>query len=139
MSIREEQVRKILLEKQLDFAQRATILGMMIPSVEAYTNGLGEVMRCMKQNVLHFNAAGLTILPIDDLRGQMQEKHLLFIPNARIQEMRLRLEGRKFRLSIVTKDGAIEYRISKKVWGAPWHKENLAHILLRATSVRRGE
>ena len=126
----ENDVRELLLGRGVDFA---TILATLKPTVGSYNLGMGEYMNVMREHVLHFNSSGIAIVPVDDRRGRLEGDRLLFVPNERIKQMRLRMRLASLELTVETDEGDLVYKVRRSVLAAPWHKENLAFILLRAS------
>lgn len=128
----ENDIRGLLLGRGIDFAHHATLLATLKPTVGAYHNGMGDYMNTMREHVLHLNSSGIAIIPIDDRRGKMIEDELLFIPNEKIAQLKMNMKLMSLTFTIDTEDGELVYKVRRSVLGAPWHKENLAFILLRA-------
>ncbi len=128
----ENDIRELLLGRGIDFAHHATLLATLKPTVGAYHNGMGDYMNTMREHVLHLNSSGIAIIPIDDRRGKMIEDELLFIPNEKIAQLKMNMKLMSLTFTIDTEDGELVYKVRRSVLGAPWHKENLAFILLRA-------
>lgn len=128
----ENDIRELLLGHGIDFAHHATLLATLKPTVGAYNNGMGDYMNTMREHVLHLNSSGIAIIPIDDRRGKMIEDELLFIPNEKIVQLKMNMKLMSLTFTIDTEAGELVYKVRRSVLGAPWHKENLAFILLRA-------
>lgn len=128
----ENDIRELLLGHGIDFAHHATLLATLKPTVGAYNNGMGDYMNTMREHVLHLNSSGIAIIPIDDRRGKMVEDELLFIPNEKIVRLKMNMKLMSLTFTIDTEAGELVYKVRRSVLGAPWHKENLAFILLRA-------
>lgn len=128
----ENDIRELLLGHGIDFAHHATLLATLKPTVGAYNNGMGDYMNTMREHVLHLNSSGIAIIPIDDRRGKMIEDELLFIPNEKIVRLKMNMKLMSLTFTIDTEAGELVYKVRRSVLGAPWHKENLAFILLRA-------
>lgn len=128
----ENDIRELLLGHGIDFAHHATLLATLKPTVGAYNNGMGDYMNTMREHVLHLNSSGIAIIPIDDRRGKMVEDELLFIPNEKIVQLKMNMKLMSLTFTIDTEAGELVYKVRRSVLGAPWHKENLAFILLRA-------
>ena len=129
----ENDVRELLLGRGVDFASHATILATLKPTVGSYNLGMGEYMNVMREHVLHFNSSGIAIVPVDDRRGRLEGDRLLFVPNEQIKQMRLQMRLASLELTVETDEGDLVYKVRRSVLAAPWHKENLAVILLRAS------
>ncbi len=128
----EKVVRDFLLENHIHFQQHSTIQGTIKPDVGAYNNGLGKVMHIMRDHILHFNNEGVAIVALDDNSGKILKDTLVFLKNEDIQ-IQLQVKVMSSLLTIHTNKGDIHYKIHKSVIGCPWHKENFAYLLLRAT------
>ena len=131
--MREQQIKEILLKKNFLYEENSTIWATILPNIGAYKQGLGETMYVMKDHILHFNSQGIVILPIDDMLGIPKEEYIKNIFYDEISEVRINIKWGKLRLCIKTNDGIVEYKIRKKNIGSPWHKENLANVLLMYT------
>lgn len=128
----ENDIRELLLGHGIDFAHHATLLATLKPTVGAYNNGMGDYMNTMREHVLHLNSSGIAIIPIDDRRGKMLADELLFLPNEKIGQLKMNMKLLSLTFTIETDVGELVYKVRRSVLGAPWHKENLAFILLRA-------
>lgn len=128
----ENDIRELLLGHGIDFAHHATLLATLKPTVGAYNNGMGDYMNTMREHVLHLNSSGIAIIPIDDRRGKMLADELLFLPNEKIGQLKMNMKLMSLTFTIDTEAGELVYKVRRSVLGAPWHKENLAFILLRA-------
>lgn len=131
--MKEEKINEVLKKNQIDVKEHSTIYGTVQASTGAYNNGLGNVMHTMKDHVIHINHQGVTIVPVDDNLGSLKEDELVFIPQERIQIIRMNVKFFSFGLEIQTDKGKIIYKIRKNALGSPWHKENLSYLLLRMT------
>ena len=131
--MREGDVREALLSHGIDFASHVTIVGTLRPSVAALANGMGSFMNLMREHVLHRNSSGLAIIPVSSANGQLSEDDIVFIPNERIRQIGLMPSRAHFELTVSTDDGDITYKVRRRVLGSPWHRENLAFLLLGAT------
>lgn len=131
--MRESEIQQLLLGRGIDFAHHATLLATLVPTTGAYHLGMGTYMNTLREHVIHLNSKGIAIIPIDDRRGTMLEESLLFVPNSQIKQMAMKMKLFSFRLTISTDKGDLVYKIRRSVLAAPWHKENLAYILLQAS------
>ena len=128
----ESAVRELLLGRGIDFAPQSTIFATIKPSVGAYENGLGSVMNAMREHVLHFSSSGIAVVPIDDRNGRLAGDKLLFLPNASIESLDMKMRALHLELTISTPKGEILYKIRRSVIGSPWHKANVQSLILRA-------
>lgn len=128
--MKEEEIKSILQKHQISYAEHAAICGTIIANVGAYNNGIGSMMRTMKDHILHLSSEGVAIIAIDDMRGTLQEDTLVFIPKKNIQAVNLGMKMFGFRLIIRTDKGEIVYKIRRSMLASPWHKENLSYLLL---------
>lgn len=128
--MKEEEIRDILKKHKLSYVEHATICGTIIANVGAYNNGIGSMMRTMKDHILHINSEGVTILAIDDMKGTVKEDTLTFIPKKNIEAINIGMKMFGFRLIIRTDKGEIVYKIRRSMLASPWHKENLSYLLL---------
>lgn len=127
----ENNVKEILAKHQLTFPNKSTIWAKIIPTIAAYQNGLGKMMYVNKEHVIHIHPKGIAIIAVEDTRGKLEADSYVFIPNGKILSVRITMKRLKFYLVISTNEGNIEYKIRRNVIGSPWHKENLANLLLR--------
>lgn len=125
-------VREVVEEQGYAYAPHASIYATIKPSVGAYKAGLGAVMNTMKDHVLHFGPKGIVVIPTDDRNGILRDREVVFIPNATIEGLDMSMKRFHLELVIATPDGEIVYKIRRNVVNNPWHKENLAHLLLSA-------
>lgn len=132
--MQENDVRELLLRHGVNFARNATIIGTLKPSVAAHANGMGAFMHLMREHVLHFNSTGVAIVPVSEVNGRLSEDIVVVIPNEHIDQLWMSVRRAHLELTIVTPDGDIVYKVRRRVLGAPWHKENLAFLLLNAIS-----
>lgn len=128
----ESAVGAALAERGIMFRAGMSIVGVVRPTVGAYKYGLGNVTRVNKEHVLNFNGHGIAIVPLTDLNGRPSTEDTAFIPNDQIVETRIDMRRLGFALTIETQKGIFEYRIRRYAIGMPWHRENLAAILLTA-------
>lgn len=132
--MKEEEIKEVLARHRIRFAKHGTVYGTIIASVGAYQNGVGEIMHARKDHILHFNPDGMTILAVDDMKGTLCEETLLFIPREQIVSTDIRVRLFTFLLTVQTVKGEIRYKLRKNLLGSPWHKENLAYLLLSSPS-----
>lgn len=128
--MKEEAVRDILVKNHIPYAMHGTLYGTIIASVGAYQNGLGTIMHTMKDHILHFNSQGMAIIAIDDHNGTLREETLTYIRKEHVQSSGISIHPLTFLLTIQTDKGELKYKIRKQILGSPWHKENLAWLLL---------
>lgn len=131
--MKEELIREVLRKKQIEYIEHSAIYGTIKASAAAYSNGLGMVMHSMKDHILCFGNDGITILPVDDMKGIVREDTVIQIPAERIQSVVVKMKLAAFVLTIRTDQGDIQYKVPRSVLGNPWHKENLSYLLLKLT------
>ena len=128
----EKVIRDFLLENKINFQKNSTILGTIKPDIGAYNNGLGKIMHIMRTHILHFNSEGVAIVALDDNSGKILKDTLVFFKNKDIQ-IQIQIKILSSLLTIHTEKGDMHYKIRKSAIGCPWHKENFAYLLMRAT------
>ncbi len=128
----ESVVGAALLERGITFHAGMSIVGIVRPTVGAYKYGLGGVMRINKEHVLNFNGHGISVMPLSDLNGRPSAEDAVLIPTDQIVETRISMKWLGFNLVIETQKGPVEYKVRHYAIGMPWHRENLAALLLAA-------
>lgn len=127
-------IKDVLADHRLTFRSGHTVIGTIRRGVGAYRNGLASTMGLMKDHVLSFAREGLAIIPMADLNGALVEKHMVVLENGDIKEIRMRMKRLHFELTVITDAGPIIYTLRKRAVGCPWHRENLASMLSKATT-----
>lgn len=133
--MKENDVKEFLNSQNITFSGQSTIWGTIKPTVGAYHNGLGTTMHIMKDHILHFNKEGLAIAAVDDNSGKILKDTLVFLPIDQVK-LNLKMNILSLLLTVSTDKGDIEFKIRKNIIGCPWHKENLAFILLGMSAPR---
>ncbi|MED4890297.1 MULTISPECIES: hypothetical protein [Heyndrickxia] len=110
-------------------AEKCTVCGIILPSFSDYllrgpAGALGT-----KYNVLSYNEQGLTVIPINNITGNMLPDESAFIPGEKITSMKTVPKLTYHRLYVGTSDGTAVFRLNKVLIGYGWHKRNLPSFI----------
>ena len=128
-------IQKVIEAKGLKYYNQSVICATAVTSDAFFYNGIGDVLTYDKNHVIHFGDKGISIIVIDILTGSVikdDERGYAFIPNEKVENIRVKFGLFKYKLYIDTAEGTITYDVSRSLLMQPWHAKNLSAIIYRA-------
>lgn len=127
--LKEQDIREYLNEKDVEFKDNTSIVGVIFPNKFTYALGPVVTVLSMQYLALNFSNSGIAIIGLNNVTGKLEDEAFLFIPKDEIISAKFNKKLMSYELEITTSKGVLAFKVNKTMIGAPWHKENLAIIL----------